>query len=72
MTNRKKPVKAIFSVFRRKIDDENYEHNAQLNRQLDSFSIKLIKAVGIVGVILGLLILIAFWVWVIRWLFKVW
>jgi hypothetical protein len=60
------------SLFRKRIDNENYAHNARLNRDLDLFSIKLIKVVGIVGVILGLLILIAFWVWVIRWLYKIW
>ncbi|MFN5911836.1 MAG: hypothetical protein ACK45H_10910 [Bacteroidota bacterium] len=67
-----KPEKPRKSLFRRKIDDQNYEHDAGLNRDLDSFGLKLIKAVGLVGVILGLAILIAFWVWVIRWLYKVW
>jgi hypothetical protein len=62
----------ISSLFRKKIDDQNYEHDASLNRDLDTFSIKLIKVVGVVGIILGLLILIAFWVWVIRWLYQVW
>ena len=73
MTEKKKTKKKpILSLFRRKIEDKNYEHDAKLNRNLDSFGIKLIKAVGLVGIILGLLILIAFWVWVIRWLYKVW
>jgi hypothetical protein len=62
----------ISSLFRKKIDDKNYEHDAGLNRDLDTFGIKLIKIVGAVGIILGLLILIAFWVWVIRWLYQVW
>ena len=64
--------KGIFSLLRRKVDDINYSHDAELNRNLDSFGVKLIKVVGIVGAILGCLILIAFWVWVIRWLYKVW
>ena len=73
MTEKEKPKKnSILSLFRRKIEDKNYEHDAALNRNLDSFGIKLIKVVGLVGIILGLLILIAFWVWVIRWLYKVW
>jgi hypothetical protein len=73
MTEKEKPKKnPILSLFRRKIEDKNYEHDAALNRSLDSFGIKLIKVVGLVGIILGLLILIAFWVWVIRWLYKVW
>jgi hypothetical protein len=73
--NQRKPRKwsnPISSLFRKKIDDQNYEHDASLNRDLDTFSIKLIKVVGVVGIILGLLILIAFWVWVIRWLYQVW
>jgi magnesium-transporting ATPase (P-type) len=64
--------KGVFSVFRSKVEDTNFGHNAELNRNLDSYAVKLIKAVGIVGVILGCLILIAFWVWVIRWLYKIW
>ena len=73
MREKEKPKKnPILSLFRRKIEDKNYEHDAALNRNLDSFGIKLIKVVGLVGIILGLLILIAFWVWVIRWLYKVW
>jgi hypothetical protein len=63
---------SISSLFEKKIDDQNYEHDTRLNRDLDSFGIKLIKIVGAVGIILGLLILIAFWVWVIRWLYQVW
>ncbi len=73
--NQRKPRKwsnPISSLFRKRIDDQNYEHDASLNRDLDTFSIKLIKVVGVVGIILGLLILIAFWVWVIRWLYQVW
>jgi hypothetical protein len=74
MTNiKKKPnTKSFLSLFRKKIDDQNYEHNAVLNRDLDSFGLKLIKIVGVAGIFIGLAILIAFWVWVIRWLYKVW
>ncbi|MFM7668523.1 MAG: hypothetical protein ACKO7D_10110 [Bacteroidota bacterium] len=72
MTEEENSEKPIDSPFRQKIDDKNYEHDSTLNRDLDRFGIKLIKVVGVVGIILGLLILIAFWVWVIRWLYKVW
>jgi hypothetical protein len=74
MTNiKKKPnTKPFLSLFRKKIDDQNYEHNAVLNRDLDSFGLKLIKIVGVAGIIIGITILIAFWVWVIRWLYQVW
>lgn len=60
------------SDFRRDIDDKKYENDSRINKELDNFSVKLIKVVGVVGIILGLLILIAFWVWVIRWLYQVW
>jgi hypothetical protein len=63
--------KSIFSIFRRKIDDQNYEHDAVLNRNLDTFSIKLIKAVGLAATIIGIAILVAFWYWVIKMLFKI-
>jgi len=68
MTQRKKPV---LSLFRRKIADKNYEHDATLNRDLDSYSIKLIKVVGVAGIIIGIAILVAFWYWVIKLLYKI-
>jgi hypothetical protein len=64
--------KSILSPFRRKVDDQNYEHDASLNRSLDSYGVKLIKVVGIAGIVIGIGILVAFWVWVIRWLYQVW
>jgi len=67
MTEENKNIK---SLFRKKIDDKKYEHDDELNKELDSFSIKLIKVVGVFGVIIGLAILIAFWVWVIKWLYS--
>ena len=36
------------------------------------FGFKLIKIVGGAALIIGLAILVAFWVWVIRWLYQVW
>lgn len=68
----KKARQPILSIFRRKIDDQNYEHDASLNRDLDSYGIKLIKIVGVAGIVIGIAILVAFWVWVIRWLYQVW
>jgi hypothetical protein len=72
--NQKKntPRKPILSLFRRKIEDKNFDHDATLNRDLDSFGFKLIKIVGGAAIIIGIGILIAFWVWVIRWLYQVW
>jgi hypothetical protein len=72
MTQVKPKRKPLISLFRRKIDDKNYEHDATLNRDLDTFSVKIIKVVGVAAIIIGIGILIAFWVWVIRWLYQVW
>ena len=68
----KRARKPILSLFRRKIDDQKYEHDSKLDRELDKYGIKLIKVVGIAGIVIGIGILIAFWVWVIRWLYQVW
>jgi hypothetical protein len=50
--------------------DQN-QPNDTVDKQLDIFSVKLIKVVGVVGIIIGFLILIAFWVWVFKWLYGV-
>jgi type III secretory pathway component EscV len=57
--------------FRKKIRDEEFETESKLQRSLDGFSLKLIKTVGVAGVIIGLAILAAFWWWVIKLLYKV-
>lgn len=41
-------------------------HDQQHNHELDRFGMKLIKGIGVFGVILGGLILLAFWYWVFR------
>jgi hypothetical protein len=68
MTQRRKP---ILSAFRRKIADKKIEHDAQLDRDLNDYSIKLIKVVGVIGIIIGFAIIIAFWYWVIKMLYKI-
>jgi len=45
-------------------------HDVEIQRSLDRYSVKLIKVVGVVGVALGLVILIAFWYWVMGKLFS--
>ena len=40
-------------------------------KKLNEFSVLLIKIVGFFGILLGMLILIAFWYWVIKMLYKV-
>ena len=72
MIREKKTKNPILSLFRRKIEDKNFDHDATLNRDLDSFGFKLIKIVGVAALIIGLVILVAFWIWVIRWLYQVW
>jgi len=72
MNQEKKLKNPILSLFRRKIEDKNFDHDATLNRDLDSFGFKLIKIVGVAALIIGLVILVAFWIWVIRWLYQVW
>lgn len=51
--------------------DEKENHDLELDKSLNKFSFSLIKVVGVFGVIIGLAILIAFWYWVIKMLFKV-
>jgi uncharacterized membrane protein YvbJ len=51
----------------RKNSRENDEDH--LEKELNRFSISLIKIVGIAGVIIGLIILIVFWFWVLKKLF---
>ncbi len=57
--------------FRENIENQEFKDKSKLNRNLNSFSVKIIKIVGVVGVIIGLVILIAFWYWLIRLLFKI-
>lgn len=38
---------------------------------LDAYRTRLIKVVGIIGVVIGFAILIAFWFWVFKQLYKV-
>lgn len=46
-------------------------HDRKINQDLDFFSVKLIKIVGVIGIFLGLIILSSFWFWVIKMLFKI-
>ncbi|MEN9400552.1 MAG: hypothetical protein RL632_1655 [Bacteroidota bacterium] len=60
-----------FSLFRSKVDDATYEHDAELNRNLDRFSMKIIKVVSVVGIAIGIVLLVSFWYWVIKMLYKI-
>ncbi|WP_353170288.1 hypothetical protein [Flavobacterium sp.] len=58
-------------LLKEKIEGEQLQHTSDLNKNLDIFSIKLIKVVGVVGTIIGIAILVAFWYWVIKMLYKI-
>ena len=45
------------------------ENNLKLNIELDNFGVKLIKAIGIVGAIIGIVILAVFYFWVFKKIF---
>lgn len=55
----------------RDLEFSKKEHDMKLEKSLDRYSIKLIKVIGIAGVIIGLIILGAFWYWALKMLFKV-
>ncbi|MFM7311428.1 MAG: hypothetical protein ACKOZY_12525 [Flavobacteriales bacterium] len=54
---------------RLKRTDSKEAQDVELDKDLDRYSIKLIKVIGIVGAILGVAILVAFWYWVFTKLF---
>lgn len=58
-------------LLKEKIEGEQLQHTADLNKNLDIFSIKLIKVVGVVGAIIGIAILVAFWYWIMKMLYKI-
>lgn len=45
------------------------ENNLKLNIELDNFGIKLIKVIGVVGLIIGFVVLIVFYYWVFKKMF---
>lgn len=48
------------------------ENDAVSNeKKINNFSILLIKIVGFFGILLGMAILVAFWYWVIKMLYKI-
>lgn len=63
--------KTNWNFFRKKEATKTMQQDAALNRELDRYSVRLIKLVGIFGIALGIVILVAFWVWVIKMLYKI-
>jgi hypothetical protein len=52
---------------RKKLEVEAVSNEKKLN----DFSVLLIKIVGFFGILLGMVILVAFWYWVIKILYKI-
>ena len=46
------------------------KHKRKINFELDFFSVKLIKIIGSIAMVIGIAIIIAFWIWVFKWLFS--
>jgi len=55
----------------RDLEFSKKENDVKLEKSLDKYTYWLIKVVGVVGIIMGLAILGAFWYWVIKMLYKV-
>ncbi len=51
-----------------RIDDREAQEN-ELQKSLDRYSVSMVKIVGIIGVITGLIILGVFWFWLLSKLF---
>jgi hypothetical protein len=49
--------------------DITEENNLKLNVELDNFGVRLIKVIGIVGVIIGIVVLAVFYFWVFKKMF---
>lgn len=64
-----KVIKSPLKINRIKRKDKTEEYNLKLNIELDNFGVKLIKVIGIVGLIIGFVVLIVFYVWVVKKLF---
>lgn len=49
--------------------DKKDTHEDELQKSLDQYSVKLIKAIGIIAAAMGLIILGVFWYWLLKKLF---
>lgn len=47
------------------------DHKQKWNHSYDNYLLKLIKSVGVVAAIIGLAVIAAFWIWVIKMLYKI-
>lgn len=63
-------MKSLLKINRIKRTDTREENNLKLNTELDNYGIKLIKVIGVFGLIAGIVILVALFIWVITKLYK--
>jgi hypothetical protein len=54
---------------RKKRTDQKESHDQKLDQELDLFGVKLIKVIGVAGAIIGIVILVAFWIWIFKWMY---
>jgi hypothetical protein len=54
---------------RKKRTDQKESHDQKLDQELDLFGVKLIKVIGVAGAIIGIVILLAFWIWIFKWMY---
>ena len=48
---------------------KNHNEKDELDKSLDRFSVRLIKVIGIAGAVIGIIILVVFWYWLLKKLF---
>ena len=63
-------MKSLLRINRIKRTDTREENNLKLNTELDNYGIKLIKVIGVFGLIAGIVILLALFIWAITKLYK--
>ena len=54
---------------REKRNHQQESHDQKLDQQLDLFGVKLIKVIGVIGAIIGVVIIVAFWIWIFKWMY---
>lgn len=54
---------------REKRNVQQESHDQKLDQELDLFGVKLIKVIGVIGAIIGVVIIVAFWIWIFKWMY---
>jgi hypothetical protein len=54
---------------REKRNDTKESHDQKVDQELDLFGVKLIKVIGVIGAIIGVAIIVAFWIWIFKWMY---